>query len=211
MWPALPQLHLRPCSETLYQGAIPADCKSHTTHSQNRSWLLASSGYNVQWQMLLELSRLQNELYISLENHMDNFFLSYAFDHFFKSLRFFPKYGYQTQIRGILSIESETCRRKFILGSVFEASYDGFYLRQNQKWSQIKPYLVPYSRGTHRILVDYQHFVEKIQYAYFNVWPPTKCAGRNKTYDKQPNTACEAIWSKEMINTAYGQKNGHYG
>lgn len=47
MWPALPQLHLRPYSETLYQGAIPADCKSHTTHSQNRSWLLASSGYNV--------------------------------------------------------------------------------------------------------------------------------------------------------------------
>ena len=39
------------------------------------------------------------------------------------------------------------------------------------KWSQILPYLGPYLRGTSKILVDYQHFVEKIQYAYFNVWP----------------------------------------
>ena len=35
---------------------------------------------------------------------------------------------------------------------------------------------------------------------------PTTCSGRNKTDDKRPNTACEAIWSKKMVNTAYDQK-----
>ena len=46
-----------------------------------------------------------------------------------------------------------------------------WFLRSNQIWSQILPYLGPYLRGTRRILVDYQHFVETRQYAYFNVWP----------------------------------------
>ena len=46
-----------------------------------------------------------------------------------------------------------------------------WFSRSNQIWSQILPYLGPYLRGTSKILVDYQHFVEKIQYAYFNVWP----------------------------------------
>ena len=94
-------------------------------------------------------------------------------------------------------------------------------LRSNQVWSQILPYLGPYLRGTSKILVDYQHFIEKVQYAYFNVWPqilpsgvgqpPTKCSGRNETYHKQANTAYGAIWSKKMVNTAYDQKKGRYG
>ena len=46
-----------------------------------------------------------------------------------------------------------------------------WFSRSNQIWSQILAYLGPYLRGTSKILVDYQHFVEKIQYAYFNVWP----------------------------------------
>ena len=114
---------------------------------KNRIWLIVYTWKTI-WTIFLN-----HTLLIIFFNHYG----------FFPNTATKPKYGYFVHRVGNLleEVHSRIC----FWGIMW------WFLRQNQIWSQILPYLVPYSKGTHKILVDYQHFVEKMQYAYFNVWP----------------------------------------
>ncbi len=106
------------------------------------------------------------------------FFFTYALGHFVWPLfmLFFPNTATKTICRVLCPY---VCCSERIVGDLSEEvrpricfwGIIWWFLRSNQIWSQILPYLGPYLRGTRRILVDYQHFVETRQYAYFNVWP----------------------------------------